>query len=170
MEIGDFSYFVFAPILLIPLFSVYVSLSYLKWEPRARVFLDSWLIFIGWLISTLFVCFGLVIATDRLSVFWNMQRFLWIALVIFTIFLGNFMVITVLVSMLNRRNRMDEVHITMSQPSSSKPVPNATQIAFVTSVACALSLIISFGIIATIGAIYDHYYPSPEVQFGIYDI
>jgi hypothetical protein len=170
MELADFSYFVLAPIMLIPLAAVYLTLRQMKWESRSGLFLDSWYVWLVWLVSTIFSYVALGVFTDMAGVYWHIPVFWWIVSSLVAIFLSDFFVISIFVLLLSRRNRSTTTHIIDSPIEAGSTPPRVTRIAFVTTIAAVTSLIISFGLASIIGAVYEHYNPRPKNEFEIYDI
>lgn len=170
MELGDFAYFIWVPLLLIPLAAIYISLRYLKWEPRARLFLDAWHIWFVWIIATIVSYISLGIGTEIAGFYWSISNFWWALATICSISMGNFLFIDLFVTLLHRRKSPTNLGLLESLDETRLLKPKATRVALVTTFAVVGSMTISFGLGVAVQTIYDHYHPKPEVEFGVYDI
>jgi hypothetical protein len=167
MELGDFSYFVMVPILLIPLVSIYYGLRILRWEFPDRLFLDSWSIWLVWLASGIVSYFLLLMFTSRLNVYWGIPAFGWFFLSIGAALIANVIAIGSFVGLIRRYRLINTAGL--FEDIKPKPIYNssALRISLLTSFAATGSFGFLFGLLLIAGNIYDHYYPP---KFGLYDI
>lgn len=171
MQISDFSIFVFLPILLVPLTLIYVSLKRFGWY-EDQLFLDTWIIFLVYLCAWIVDLILLIALTKALEVYWSISEFVWI----FLNFLGTFVISILSIGCLLSLKRLSREKMGYSLLGDKELVgvtsikPDISRISILTTtVVFGVSVLVFCGI-ATAAKIYDHYYPKPEIQYGIYDI
>ena len=168
MEIGDFSIFVLAPFLLVPLVLAFMTLKRMGW-PNDRLFMDAWISFLTIVLSFIVSLFALAAFSHAVEVYWELSDNFWIILNFFcTFLLGTIFVFLTL----TRRRRRDTTTFGIlaeennQQSIGSSILRTSVVISFVLVGSVALTLIAASGV----SMIYDHYFPSPKLEFGVYDI
>ena len=170
MELADFAYFIWVPLLLIPLAAIYFSLRYLKWEPRARLFHDAWHLWFVWLAASIVSYIALGMGTELAGLYWKISDFWWTLASVGGIAVGDILFISLFVTWLYLRKDSTDLGLLEGVDETKSVKPKAIQVALVTTFATIGSMAISFGLIFAAQTIYDHYYPKPKVDFQIYDI
>jgi hypothetical protein len=172
MQLEDFAYFIFVPVLLLPLAAVYITLRVLRWDAKSKLFLDSWIVWLTWVVSTILSYFMMG---------WTDSKFYWsrgFAGYWFTvIFLGaglfaNITTIALALEVLRRkRNTESAVRLFDETDSAERAGPKTFTVSVFTTFAACMSLVVGFAAITALDKAYIHYYPpAPDpVGFHIYD-
>lgn len=165
MELGDFAFFAWAPVLLIPLAATYLSLRKLGW-PKDSLFGDAWITFLTIAISGLTSLILLTVIANNGGFYWAIPELLWI----FLNFAGTVFLSSVFVSFVlgwkKQQHKKSRVDIFSPSLESSKD-PAILRTAMFTSIIVVGTLVLVVSTIVGIHKIYEYYNP-PE--FGIYDI
>jgi hypothetical protein len=159
MELEDFAFFIYAPILLIPLVAVYCALRILKWQSKGSLFLDAWFIWLAWFVSSIIGLFGTSYISARPLIFPYLATYRQIFLSVIPIFTANLVAISFVAWLLNRRLEKEGINLF---DETRKPIPwpaSILEIALVTTVAAITGLIISVAAAGGIAAVYNHYNP-----------
>ena len=169
MQIGDFSIFVFLPVLLVPLALTYMSLRRFGWY-RDRLFLDAWVVFIVLFCTAIFNLIFLRISADALNIYWSIPEALWVFFNFFGTFILSATGVGCLLSLKSRSRKHSEYSLLPDKDYGSSSEPGIARISILTTiVVLGVSIFVFLGIVAT-AKIYDHFNPRPEIQYGIYDI
>jgi len=167
VEIRDFDIFAFVPILLIPFGAIYLILRQMRWAWRGLL-LDTWFVWLGWFISTIFAYIAIIVIEVDLRVNWT-SRLWWSVTALGLVFVCNYLAIALVIVLLNRSREKELIQFFESDARNPFQ-PSAFKVSIITTIAAMGSLILAFGVASGIGAVYDHYYPQPNVEYGIYDI
>ncbi len=166
MELGDFSFFAFAPFLLISLTSVYLVLRKSGWEFRESLFMDSWFIWLASLVLAILSYVAVIGVTTKLELYLSIPQFWWLAISVSVLFVSNFLVTSIIVGLLRKRRRED-IGVLMDTLPKQIKISSNSRISVLISLAETGTFALLLSISSVAGTIYDHYYPP---QFGIYDI
>lgn len=168
MQIGDFSVFIVAPFLLVPLALAFLTLKKMRW-PNDLLFVDAWISFLTVVLSFIVSLFVLAAVTNAVEVYWKLSETVWIILN----FLCTFLVGAIFVLLaLTRRRRRDATTLgILAEENNQRSIDRTVMktsivISFVLVGSVALTLIAVSGI----SMIYDHYYPTSKLEFGVYDL
>lgn len=108
--------------------------------------------------------------TSMLKVYWGIPMFWWVLMSIFGALIANIIAIGAIVGLIRRfevRKRTSLFEDIEVRPEHKSSI---LRISVFTSIAATGSFVILFGLAAITSAVYEHYYPKPAVEFGIYDI
>jgi hypothetical protein len=172
MELEDFAFFLFAPILLGPLLAIYGALRVLKWSSRGSLFLDAWLIWLARFASSIVGLLGSLYLAERPLMFPQLSTYWEIVVSLIPIIAANLGVISFVSWLLKRRLESEGINLFDEKPESNAGRQPVFQAALATTVAAIIGFIVSVSAAGGIATVYDHYNPPPPPPSGfqIYDI
>jgi hypothetical protein len=159
MDIQDFGGFAaMALFLCCPLIPIYLTLELLNWNQRTKLFLDSWYVYLSWLVSSLIVGI-LTIYFDGFETFWA------VLLVV------NTLVVAATLSWTVKAKRTSGIFDSGGEINLLDGEQKIFRTSFFVSTITTLAMIAVFSAATGIGNLIKKNYPKPksETSFEIYD-
>lgn len=166
MEIGDFSWLlIMIAVFSFPFAIIYLILYTLNWNKKKNIFLDSWAVFIAWIVSGLLLLavFAICDAIWRFSIFSGFAFFVSMYVVIG---FGNLISIFGVLYIRSRQN------VTLINPNSKETdAPSVQKTLQATFAVYFLTWLMIIGLTMAMTDIDERYFQpkQDEIEFGIYD-
>lgn len=157
MDIQDLGGFAVAALFLCsPLIPIYLTLKLLNWNQKTRLFLDSWFVYLSYLVSSLLAL--------TVAIYLNNFRLFWAILIIV-----NILTVAATLKWTTKEKKMPDIFADRSGESLVYEKQEIWRISFFISIIMLLTMFAVFSVATGIDNLIKRAYPKPKTSFEIYD-
>ena len=164
MEIQDLTAFVFYTLFLgCPLGSIYLTLKMFDWNQKRKLFSDSWLVYLTWLISSLLV--------TGLAAFFNVgNSFINFLIVIVVLLIVNSLTIATTLSWIGKVKKIADIFDVENEENAPESKQKILKASISISIVTILTVLTLLSVMIGIDSLIERINPKPKNSFEIYDI
>lgn len=157
MDIQDLAGFtVLALLLCCPLIPIYLTLKLLDWNQQAKLFLDSWFVYLSWLVSGLLVLL-VAIYFDSFWAFWAI------------LIIVNTLAVAATLRWTIKAKKTTTIFADERGENLADGKQKIMRTSFFISIITILTMFAVFFVATSIDNLIKKAYPKPKTSFGIYD-